>query len=123
CRKVSGSPYYGVCPATEQRFFGWRLHIIDSLDGLPVAFDLLSARYHDLTAVHELTANLAPGTRVLGDEASIDAAPVFGSSPPARRTCNPIAGQMSTIYGAIALMPKPSTANWSTWVFNAFMPV
>jgi len=57
-----------VCPATEQRFFGWRLHIIYSLDGLPVAFDLLPARYHDLTAIHELTANLAPGTRVLGDK-------------------------------------------------------
>jgi hypothetical protein len=68
CRKVQGSPYYGVCPATEQRFFGWRLHIVYSLDGIPVSFDLLPARYHDLTSIHELTFELPSQSRVLGDK-------------------------------------------------------
>ena len=68
CRKVRGSPYYGVCPATEQRFFGWRLHILYSLDGIPVSYDLVPARYHDLTAIHELTFGLAANARVLGDK-------------------------------------------------------
>ena len=74
CRKVRGSPFYGYCAATEQKFFGWRLHIIYTLDGLPAAFDLLPARLHDLSAVHELTANFSPGARVLADKGYVSQA-------------------------------------------------
>lgn len=71
CRKVRGKPYYGICVAKDQRFFGWRLHIIYSLEGVPVSYDLVPARMHDLTAIHELTAHLPAGARVLGDKAFI----------------------------------------------------
>ena len=111
-----------MCPATEQRFFGWRLHIIDSLDGLPVAFDLLSARYHDLPAVHELTANFAPGKRVLGDEASIDSSTGVRFVPTRKKNMQP--HRWADEYDLRRYRTlKPSTANWSTWAFNAFMPV
>lgn len=49
CRKVQGGEYYGYCAAKEQRFFGWRLHLICSETGVPVSYDLLPASYHDLT--------------------------------------------------------------------------
>lgn len=74
CRKVRGSRFYGYCAATEQSFFGWRLHIVYTLDGLPAAYDLLPARLHDLTAIHELTAGLPSGARVLADKGFISQA-------------------------------------------------
>jgi DDE family transposase len=69
CRKVRGRAYCGYCAAKKERFFGWRLHLVCSPDGLPVAFDLLPAAYHDLTPIHELTFNLPSGACVYLDKA------------------------------------------------------
>jgi len=49
CRKVRGKAYCGYCAAKREKFFGWRLHLIRSTDGIPVAFDLLPAAQQDLT--------------------------------------------------------------------------
>jgi IS5 family transposase len=69
CRKVRGAAYCGYCAAKRERVFGWRLHLICSLEGVPVAFDLLPAGLHDLTPVHELTAGLPAGASVYADKA------------------------------------------------------
>lgn len=73
CRKVRGREYCGYCAAKKEKFFGWRLHLICTVDGLPVALELLPAAYHDLTAIHELTVVLPPGARLLGDKGFISA--------------------------------------------------
>lgn len=69
CRKVQGKRYFGICPEKDERFFGWRLHLVCSADGLPVAFDVMPAAWHDLTGVQWLTAELPAGSTVLGDKA------------------------------------------------------
>jgi len=51
---------------------GQRLHLICTLDGIPVAFDLLPGSLHDLTPIHELTVELPSGASVLGDKGSND---------------------------------------------------
>lgn len=68
CRKVRGRAYCGYCAAKQEKFFGWRLHLVCSAEGLPVAFDLLPAAHHDLTPVHELTFNLPNGACVYTDK-------------------------------------------------------
>lgn len=68
CKKVRGAEYCGYCAAKEEKFFGWRLHLIISPDGLPVSFDLLPASYHDLTPVHELMERLPTGATVYADK-------------------------------------------------------
>lgn len=73
CQKVRGRAFCGYCAAKKEKFFGWRLHLICTPDGLPVRFDILPASEHDLTPVHELTAELMADTRVLGDKAYISA--------------------------------------------------
>ena len=72
CRKVRGREYCGWCAAKEEKFFGWRLHLICTPQGLPVAFDLLPAAHHDLTPIHELTVELPSGARVYADKGYID---------------------------------------------------
>lgn len=73
CKKVRGKAYCGYCAAKKEKFFGWRLHLICTVEGIPVAFDLLPAAEHDLTPIHELTANLPAGAVVFGDKAYISA--------------------------------------------------
>ena len=71
CKKVRGRVYCGYCAAKKEKFFGWRLHLVCTPEGVPVAFDLLPAAFHDLTPIHELTVNLPNGARVFGDKAYI----------------------------------------------------
>lgn len=71
CKKVRGKVYCGYCAAKGEKFFGWRLHLICTAAGIPVAFDLLPASLHDLTPIHELTANLPEGATVFGDKGYI----------------------------------------------------
>lgn len=72
-KKVRGKMYCGYCAAKKQKFFGWRLHLVCTPQGLPAAFDILPAAYHDLTPVHELTVGLPSGAVVVGDKGYISA--------------------------------------------------
>jgi hypothetical protein len=69
CRKVRGAEYCGYCAAKGEKFFGWRLHLVCTADGVPVAFDLLPGALHDLTPVHELTFGLPEGANAYADKA------------------------------------------------------
>lgn len=73
CRKVRGRIYCGYCTAKDEKFFGWRLHLVCTLAGEPVRFTLLPASLHDLTPVHELADALPAGATLLGDKGYISA--------------------------------------------------
>jgi len=68
CRTVRGRAYCGYCPAKKERFFGWRLHLVCTTGGLPIAFTLLPGAFHDLTPIHELIVGLPEGAWVYGDK-------------------------------------------------------
>jgi len=69
CGKVRGRAYCGDCAAKREPFFGWRLHLVVTPQGVPVAFAILPAACHDLTPVHELTVGLPAGSCAYGDKA------------------------------------------------------
>jgi hypothetical protein len=71
CRKVRGRIYCGWCAAQDQKFFGWRLHLLCNPMGAPVRFTLLPASLHDLTPIHELADALPEGARMFGDKAYV----------------------------------------------------
>ena len=73
-KKVRGKEFCGYCAAKDEKFFGWRLHLVCTTEGIPVSFEMLPAAYHDLTPVHELTGLLPPGARVFGDKGYISEA-------------------------------------------------
>src|SRR4051794_4338476 len=66
CRKGSGQAFCGYCAAKQEQSFGWRLHLVCTTAGVPVAFDLLPGGLHDLTPVHELPSGLPAGATVCG---------------------------------------------------------
>src|SRR5258708_28213661 len=67
CKKGRGKPFCGYCAAKKEKFFGWRLHLICTADGIPVSFDLLPAAEQDLAPVPALTRVPPPGANVFGD--------------------------------------------------------
>lgn len=68
CRKVRGKDYCGFCAAKNEKFFGWRLHLICTPDGVPVTFAVLPALHHDLTPLYELTIDLPAEASLYGDK-------------------------------------------------------
>ena len=83
CKKVRGKAYCGYCAAKKEKFFGWRLHLICTPDGIPVSFDLLPASEQDLTPIHELTVVLPEGATVFGDKGYVsdpDAATILAAT-------------------------------------------
>ncbi len=73
-RKVRGRVYCGYCAAKKEKFFGWRLHLVCTPEGIPVRYSLLPAACEDLTPIHELLWELPAGVWVLGDKGYISAA-------------------------------------------------
>lgn len=69
CRKVRGRAYCGYCAAKQEKFFGWRLHLICTPSGVPVSFELLPAACHDLTPIYEISFDLPAGAALYGDKA------------------------------------------------------
>jgi hypothetical protein len=67
--KLRGKAFCGYCAAKRERFFGWRLHLVCTTTGIPVACDLVPGGLHDRTPIHELTYGLPAGTAVYGDKA------------------------------------------------------
>ncbi len=74
CRTLRGRAYCGYCAAKKEKFFGWRLHLLCTAGGVPVAFDVVPGRHHDLTPVHELAYGLPAGAAVYADKAYNSAA-------------------------------------------------
>jgi hypothetical protein len=68
CQTIQGRAYCGYCAAKREKFFGWRLHLVCTPQGLPVAFTLLPGGFHDRTPLHELTVELPAGAWVYGDK-------------------------------------------------------
>src|SRR5947209_6918442 len=68
CKKVRGKAFCGYCAARREKFFGWRLHLICTPQGIPLSFDLLPAAEQDLTPIHELTFVLPTGACVFADK-------------------------------------------------------
>ncbi len=69
CGKVRGRAYCGYCAANKEKIFGWRVHLVYTTSGVPVACALLPASYHDLIPLHELLYGLPPDTWVYADKA------------------------------------------------------
>lgn len=68
CRKAQGKMYLSWCASKREWYFGWQLHWVCDLRGVPFAFEVLPASWHELTLVQDLLVELPPYTMVLGDK-------------------------------------------------------
>lgn len=131
CRKVRGKAYCGYCAAKREAFFGWRLHLICTDTGVPVAFDLLPAAEHDLTPSMNCAVSCRPMPVFTGINSTLPklmrppslTRPVFAWFSCDATTCVPIPGLTISTYAATAGASKPFILSWRVWVCKGFMPV
>ena len=90
CRKVQGENYQGYCASKRDTYFGWQLHLVCDAAGVPVSFDLLPARWDELTLVQALLSPLPEGSVVVADKGYISDRDQ----------------QLSYIHGRVRLAPK-----------------
>lgn len=90
CRKVQGDEYLGYCASKREYYFGWQLHLVCDAAGVPVTFELLPAKWDELTLVQALLSPLPEGSVVVADKGYISDQDQ----------------QLSYIHGRVRLVPK-----------------
>jgi hypothetical protein len=71
CRKVQGDDYLGYCASNRDYYCGWQLHLVCDATGVPVSFELLPAKWDELTLVQDLLSPLPEGSGVVADKGYI----------------------------------------------------
>ena len=90
CCKVQGDAYGGYCASKREYYWGWQLHLVCDATGVPISFDLLPARWDELTLVQALLSPLPEGSVVVADKGYISDRDQ----------------QLSYIHGRVRLVPK-----------------
>ena len=65
-----GSADYGYCAARKMKYFGYKLVMLSTIDGIPIAYDLVSANTDERQAVAGVLA-LVYGCDIYGDKGFI----------------------------------------------------
>lgn len=65
-----GSADYGYCAARKMKYFGYKLVMLSTIDGIPIAYDLVSANTDERQAVEGILT-LVYGCDVYGDKGFI----------------------------------------------------
>lgn len=68
-----GSAAYGYCPARRMKYYGYKLVMLTTVEGIPYAFELVPANTDDRVAADEILDTLPPDSHVWSDKGFIDA--------------------------------------------------
>jgi hypothetical protein len=71
-RIVSGKEYRGYCASRRCYFYGFKVHMIVTSNGIPVEFTFTAGSKHDLDGIRQLPVNLPEGSEILVDSAYTD---------------------------------------------------
>ena len=67
-----GSAEYGYCASKKMKYWGYKLVMLVTADGIPVAFELVPANTDERDAAEEVLHAANPGSIALGDKGFID---------------------------------------------------
>ena len=59
--------YRGKCVSKHEYFYGFKIHVIATIDKIPVEFAIVPGSLHDSTGMKALSMNLPPGSRNISD--------------------------------------------------------
>jgi hypothetical protein len=69
CRLVRSEKYRGYISSKKRYFYGVRLHVLSTADGIPVEFVFFPGAPHDSNALYELPFDLPEGSQIFADSA------------------------------------------------------
>lgn len=71
-RLLQGEAYRGYCASKKEYFYGFKLQVIVTEDGVPVAFFLSAGCFADITAFQAMQVDLPQGSELYADSAYTD---------------------------------------------------
>jgi hypothetical protein len=72
CRIVKGEEYRGFNASKRSYFYGFKVHMIVTSNGIPVEFIFTTANTHDLDGLRQMPVNLPDGSSLMADSAYTD---------------------------------------------------
>jgi hypothetical protein len=72
CRIVQGKEHRGYCASKRSYFFGFKVHVVVTSEGIPVEYTFTVGSAHDLDGMKQLPLNLPPQSELMGDSAYTD---------------------------------------------------
>ena len=72
CRIVKGKEYRGYNASKRCYFYGFKVHMIVTSNGIPVEFNFTTGNTHDLDGLKQMPVNLPEGSSVMADSAYTD---------------------------------------------------
>jgi len=71
-RIIQGTEYRGYCASKRTYFYGFKVHMIVTSNGIPVEFTFTTGNKHDLDGLKQMPVNLPEGSELLADCAYTD---------------------------------------------------
>ncbi|GAA4418619.1 hypothetical protein GCM10023187_52200 [Nibrella viscosa] len=72
CKLLTGKAYHGYNEAKKEYFYGFKVQLITTVDGLPVDYYVTAGSYHDTTALQAMQVDLPAGSLLYGDSGYTD---------------------------------------------------
>lgn len=72
CKLLDGQAYRGYNASKREYFYGFKVQVITTLDGLPVELFICAGSYHDITAFKSMNIHLPEGSELYADSAYTD---------------------------------------------------
>ncbi|BDS13327.1 IS982 family transposase [Aureispira anguillae] len=72
CKLLNHEAYRGKNTSKREYFYGFKVQIITTKDGIPVEYFLSAGSYADITAFKSMNIDLPPGSKLYGDSGYTD---------------------------------------------------
>jgi len=72
CKIVQGEEFRGYISSKRRYFYGVRVYVLATVDGIPVEIVFLPGRLHDVNVLHEMPFNLPSSSEIFSDSAYTD---------------------------------------------------
>ena len=72
CKLLQNEAYRGKNLSKKEYFYGFKVQVITTLDGLPVEYFICAGSYHDITAFKSMNIDLPAGSELFADSAYTD---------------------------------------------------
>jgi hypothetical protein len=71
-RMLKDEQYRGYCASKRCYFYGFKVHVVVTADGIPVEYTFTAGSIHDLDGIRQMPLNLPAGSEILADAAYTD---------------------------------------------------
>lgn len=72
CKLLKNEAYRGYNSSKKEYFYGFKVQVITTQDGIPVEYFICAGSYHDITAFKSMNIDLPPNSKLYADSAYTD---------------------------------------------------